>query len=146
MHDGRIEQFGTPADLYERPATAFVANFLGVSNLLPGTVEGTDTVRLDSGTVLRVPPGTLNGHKGKVSVGIRPEKLRVGGNEENSLAGEIIDRAYVGVSTQYLVRTALGEVSVYVQGAGSHTPGEQLQLSFSPDATFVVSRPEGDLA
>jgi len=146
MHDGRIEQFGTPADLYERPATAFVANFLGVSNLLPGTVEGTDTVRLDSGTVLRVPPGTLNGHQGKVSVGIRPEKLRVGGNEENSLAGEIIDRAYVGVSTQYLVRTALGEVSVYVQGSGSHTPGEQLQLSFSPDATFVVSRPEGDLA
>ncbi len=146
MHDGRIEQFGTPADLYERPATAFVANFLGVSNLLPGTVEGTETVRLDSGTVLHVPPGTLNGRKGKVAVGIRPEKLRVGGDEENSLAGEIIDRAYVGVSTQYLVRTALGEVSVYVQGAGSHTPGEQLQLSFSPDATFVVSRPEGDLA
>jgi spermidine/putrescine transport system ATP-binding protein len=146
MHDGRIEQFGGPADLYERPASAFVANFLGVSNLLPGTVEGTDAVRLDSGTVLRVPTGTLNGHKGKVSVGIRPEKLRVGGDEENSLAGEIIDRAYVGVSTQYLVRTALGEVTVYVQGAGSHTPGEQLQLSFSPDATFVVSRPEGDLA
>ena len=61
MHDGRIEQFGGPADLYERPASAFVANFLGVSNLLPGTVEGTDAVRLDSGTVLRVPTGTLNG-------------------------------------------------------------------------------------
>ncbi|MGH3026100.1 MAG: TOBE domain-containing protein, partial [Gaiellaceae bacterium] len=144
MQDGRIEQLGGPADLYERPTSAFVANFLGVSNLLPGTVQGSDAVRLDSGTVLRVAPKALNGHVGPVSVGIRPEKLRIDGGHENMLSGEIVDRAYVGVSTQYLVRTAVGEVSVYVQGAGSQAPGEQLRLSFSPDATFVVSRSEGD--
>ncbi|MEP7159162.1 MAG: spermidine/putrescine ABC transporter ATP-binding protein, partial [Chloroflexota bacterium] len=49
MHGGRIEQLGTPTELYETPSTAFVASFLGVSNLIPGTVSGSDTVRLHSG-------------------------------------------------------------------------------------------------
>jgi TOBE domain len=48
----------------------------------------------------------------------------------------------VGVSTQYVVKTPVGEVTVYVQGAGSHAPGEQLELSFAPQAAFVVSRSE----
>ena len=149
MDRGRIEQLGGPAELYERPRTAFVAGFLGVSNLLPGAVEGRDAVRLDGGTVLRVSPEALNGHSGPVAVGIRPEKLVVGaaGAEprgRNSLAGEIVERAYVGVSTQYLVRTPVGELTVYVQGAGSQAPGERLELSFEPESTFVVSRPEGD--
>jgi spermidine/putrescine transport system ATP-binding protein len=144
MDDGHIEQMGEPAELYERPATAFVANFLGVSNLLPGTVEGRDAVRLDSGSVLHVTPEALGGHRGAVSVGIRPEKLRIADGGTNTLSGEIVDRAYVGVSTQYVVRTPMGDVSVYVQGAGSQAPGERMELSFEPDATFVVSRSEGE--
>jgi spermidine/putrescine transport system ATP-binding protein len=146
MNNGRIQQSGEPAELYERPRTAFVANFLGVSNLLPGTVAGPDTVRLDAGQVLKVDPSVLNGQTGSVAVGIRPEKLRIGGGETNTLAGEIVERAYVGVSTQYVVKTPVGEVSVYVQGAGSHEPGERLELSFSPEATFVVSRAEEEPA
>jgi hypothetical protein len=47
------------------------------------------------------------------------------------------------VSTQYVVTTPVGEVTVYVQGAGPHAPGEELQLSFAPESTFVVER-EGD--
>jgi spermidine/putrescine transport system ATP-binding protein len=144
MDDGHIEQMGEPAELYERPATAFVANFLGVSNLLPGTVEGRDAVRLDSGSLLHVTPEALGGRRGAVSVGIRPEKLRIADGGTNTLSGEIVDRAYVGVSTQYVVRTPMGDVSVYVQGAGSQAPGERMELSFEPDATFVVSRSEGE--
>jgi spermidine/putrescine transport system ATP-binding protein len=144
MNHGRIEQAGEPAELYEHPATAFVASFLGVSNLLEGTVEGTDAVRLDNGTVVRVTPAALAGHGERVAVGIRPEKLRVGAGAVNTLAGEVIERAYVGVSTQYVVRTPVGELTVYVQGAGSQGPGDQLQLSFAPEDTFVVSRPEED--
>jgi spermidine/putrescine transport system ATP-binding protein len=138
MNGGRIEQLGEPAELYERPATEFVANFLGVSNLLPGTIEN-GGVRLADGAILSVARPILDGHNGPVSVGIRPEKLRIGPGE-NTLSGEIVERAYVGVATQYVVKTALGQVSVYVQGAGSHAPGEQLQLSFAPDDPFVVSR------
>jgi spermidine/putrescine transport system ATP-binding protein len=144
MSHGRIEQAGEPAELYERPATAFVASFLGVSNLLDGEVAGPDAVRLDNGTIIYVAPADLAGRTGAVAVGIRPEKLQVGTGERNRLAGEVIERAYVGVSTQYVVRTPVTEVTVYVQGAGSHAPGDQLQLTFAPDATFVVSRSEED--
>jgi spermidine/putrescine transport system ATP-binding protein len=141
MNRGRIEQLGSPADLYERPATAFVAGFLGVSNLLAGTVEGPEAVRLEGGTVLRVSREALNGCTGSVAVGIRPEKLRIGANGGgNTLVGEVRERAYVGVSTQYVVTTPVGEVTVYVQGAGSHAPGEELELSFAPESTFVVER------
>jgi spermidine/putrescine transport system ATP-binding protein len=149
MNNGRIEQLGSPADLYEKPASAFVAGFLGVSNLLAGTVEGPEAVRLDGGTVLRVSREALNGHTGPVAVGIRPEKidiekLEIGADGNgNTLSGKVRERAYVGVSTQYVVTTPVGEVTVYVQGAGPHAPGEELQLSFAPESTFVVER-EGD--
>src|SRR5437588_3119905 len=55
MNDGHIEQAGTPTQLYENPATAFVASFLGVSNLLEGQITGPDAVRLADGTVVTVP-------------------------------------------------------------------------------------------
>jgi len=142
MNGGHIEQLGEPADLYEHPRTAFVAKFLGVSNLLHGTAEAGDAVRLENGHVLQVAPGTLSGKSRSVSVGIRPEKLHIGGTGTNRISGEIVERAYVGVSTQYVLKTSMGEVSVYVQGAGTHAPGETLELSFSPESTFVVDRSE----
>jgi spermidine/putrescine transport system ATP-binding protein len=142
MNRGRIEQAGEPAELYERPRTAFVASFLGASNLLPGTVAGRGEVRLEDGHVLQVEPESCEGRTGPISVGIRPEKIRVGGGEANTFSGEIVERAYVGVSTQYVVKAPVGEVTVYVQGAGSHTPGESVELSFAPEATFVVDRTE----
>jgi len=143
MNGGRIEQLGEPSELYERPQTAFVANVLGVSNLLDGTVAGADAVRLDGGKVISVAPAALDGRTGRVSVGIRPEKLVISGaGEANTLSAEVIERAYVGVSTQYLVRTEVGELSVVVQGAGTHAPGDRLDLSFSPESTFVVPRSE----
>jgi len=78
-----------------------------------------------------------------VSVGIRPEKLRLGTDGANTLAGTIVERAYTGVSTQYVVKTSVGELTVYVQGAGSHAAGEELRLSFAPESTFVVDK-EGE--
>ncbi|HEY2326813.1 MAG TPA: ABC transporter ATP-binding protein [Gaiellaceae bacterium] len=142
MNGGRIEQMGMPAELYERPATAFVANFLGISNLLDGTVAGADTVGVD-GTTIRVTAAALAGRTGRVAVGIRPEKLKIGGGEANVLGGEVIESAYMGVATQYLVRTGVGDVTVYVQGAGSYKAGERIDVSFAPESTFVVSREGG---
>jgi spermidine/putrescine transport system ATP-binding protein len=144
MNDGRIEQLGAPADLYERPQTAFVASFLGISNLLAGTVTGPESVRLDEGTEVRVPREALNGRTGKVAVGVRPEKIRVGHVEENRLTGRLLETAYVGVATQYVLETRAGNVSVYVQnsepGARDQAPTE---ISWSPDSTFVVDSTEG---
>ncbi len=144
MNHGRIEQFGAPAELYEHPRTAFVAGFLGVSNLLAGVVEGPETVRLENGDRIGVAADVLDGRTGPVSVGIRPEKIDVGGGGVNRLSGRIVERAYVGVSTQYVVETAVGQVTVFVQGAGAHVPDESLELSFAPEAVFVVSPPEED--
>jgi spermidine/putrescine transport system ATP-binding protein len=144
MNAGKIEQLGAPADLYERPETAFVASFLGISNLLAGTVTGPASVRLDEGTEVRVPREVLQGRTGKVAVGVRPEKIRVGHAEENRLTGRLLETAYVGVATQYVLETRAGNISVYVQNSeparSQIAPGE---ISWSPDSTFVVDSTEG---
>ncbi|HYZ77564.1 MAG TPA: ABC transporter ATP-binding protein, partial [Gaiellaceae bacterium] len=142
MNKGRIEQLGTPDELYERPETPFVAGFLGVSNLLPGVVAGEEQVRLDGGTLVHVAPEALGGRRGRVAVGIRPEKIHVDGagtgGEWNMLTGAVAERAYVGVATQYIVETSSGRLTVYVQnvrpGAEGAAPGDRLTLSWSPDA------------
>jgi spermidine/putrescine transport system ATP-binding protein len=142
MQGGRIEQLGTPSELYEHPTTAFVAGFLGVSNLLHGTVSGSTSVRLEQGEEVTVSREALAGRTGKVAVGIRPEKLRLGPGATNSFTGRVREMAYVGVSTQYIVETTAGALTVYVQnaepGAGSIAPGGGVELSFSPEAAFVV--------
>jgi spermidine/putrescine transport system ATP-binding protein len=144
MNAGRIEQLGAPSDLYEKPETAFVASFLGISNLLQGTVTGAGSVRLDDGTDVRVPESILNGRNGKIAVGVRPEKIRLGHTEENRLTGRLLETAYVGVATQYVLETQAGHISVYVQnsepGAAEQAPS---QISWSPDSTFVVDSMEG---
>ena len=147
MKLGRIEQLGTPTELYETPATAYVAGFLGVSNLIHGTVSGADSVRLRRGPEVRVPAGVLNGRTGEVAVGIRPEKIELGNGQPNTLDGTIVEQAYVGVATQYIVETECGRLSVYRQnaspGLNGASPGDRTTLSWSPDSTFVVDSMEG---
>lgn len=146
MNEGRVEQLGPPHELYEQPRTAFVAGFLGVSNLLPGRAAGPDEIRLDGGSGVRVKPGALAGRSGRVAVGIRPEKIRVGDGHVNTLAGKVFERAYVGVATQYVVDTPAGRLMVYLQnlepGAGIAAPGDPITVGFDPEATFVVDLDE----
>ena len=154
MNGGRIEQLGSPSDLYERPETAFVAGFLGVSNLLPGNLNGDGVVRLDGGGDVRVPAAALAGRSGRVAVGIRPEKLRLAAGGEradgaNVLEGVVAECSYIGVSTQYVVETPAGPVTVYAQNAEpgfvqAASPGERVSLAWSPEATFVVDQEEED--
>jgi len=140
MNKGRIEQLGPPTELYEKPATAFVAGFLGVSNLLYGTVTAPDRVRIEAGDELHVP---LGGRTGAVAVGVRPEKLRLGPRREgeNALSGTVKETAYVGVATQYIVSTGAGDLVVYAQntdGSPPLAPGAVALLSWSPESTFVL--------
>lgn len=162
MRHGKIEQLGAPEELYERPRTAFVAGFLGVSNLLDGEVTergGTLTqVRLGDGTMLQAPSELVNG-TGSVRVGVRPEKLRVLAVDEhvtddgeeglNSLRATVLDASYIGVSTQYLVETADGhKLTVYAQnletsGAGEAlADGQRVLLTWKPQHTFVIDSTE----
>jgi spermidine/putrescine transport system ATP-binding protein len=144
MNHGRIEQLGTPDDLYERPQTAFVAGFLGVSNLLPGTVEGPGAIRLANGTLVHA---QTDGVTGAVAAGVRPEKISLGGDGANRLSGTIRETAYFGVATQLIVETPAGEVVVFQQntdaGAGIPAVGTRVELAWSPTSTFVVQQ-EGE--
>jgi spermidine/putrescine transport system ATP-binding protein len=146
MNKGKIEQLGSPNELYERPQTGFVAGFLGISNLLRGTVAGQDAVRLEDGTTIRTRAGSLNGRTGAVAVGIRPEKIRPSEGDANALPGTVKESAYIGVSTQYIVETANGDMTVVVlndqPGNAAHAPGERLTLSWDPESTFVVDPTE----
>jgi spermidine/putrescine transport system ATP-binding protein len=154
MNRGQYEQLGDPESLYERPQTRFVASFLGVSNLLAGTVDGSADsfalVKLADDTRLRVPAGLLDG-KSEIEVGIRPEKIRMNGTDDvipaaaNQLDGVVSDVSYVGVSTQYIVASKSGILmTVYEQNVertnhGSlYRQGDHVRLSWLPEHTFVV--------
>jgi spermidine/putrescine transport system ATP-binding protein len=154
MNKGHYEQLGDPESLYERPTTRFVAGFLGVSNLLEGAVEGADdayaTIRLPDDSRIRA-PRALVGANQAVSVGIRPEKIRLHEpsattpSGHNHLLGVVRDASYLGVSTQYQVEARGGaRVTVYEQNVERArrselwAPGEEVQLTWAPDHSFVV--------
>src|SRR4051812_13504090 len=141
MNAGQIEQLGTPGELYETPRTGFVAGFLGVSNLIDGHVENGGVVARD-GTALRVTPGALEGRSGTVSIGVRPEKIHLNGEEPNRIAGRVAESAYIGVATQYLVDTGVGRLMVFSQNtrpaADALGPGSPVTLTFNPESTFVL--------
>jgi spermidine/putrescine transport system ATP-binding protein len=137
MNGGRIEQLGTPGELYERPRTAFVAGFLGVSNLLDGTVTTDGAVRVDGAGEIRV-GAPLPSAGTRVRIGVRPEQLRLDGSGANTISGTIEERAYTGVATQYVVNTTAGKLTVFVQSSGTAVEGDAVHLSWEPDTTFVV--------
>jgi len=150
MRAGRVEQLGSPVELYEHPRTEFVANFLGQSNLLDGRVTGRDgdTAIVDvHGTNVRVPADGLPA-QGPVRIGVRPEKIDIvpvgnGDDARNALDGTVIDSSFIGVSVQYLVRTAWDdELMVVAQNrAPSHevAPGTDVSLRWHPAQTFVLA-------
>ncbi len=152
MRHGRIEQIGRPRDVYEKPATEFVAGFLGASNLLDAElkdlVADTATVQLGGGSAITVPADRLNGLRGRFKVGVRPEKIFVLRPREdvpagwNCLHGRIRDAAYVGVSHQFTVEGASGRtINVYEQNIAGRSvprPGDSVRLVWKPQHTFVV--------
>ncbi|HKG18461.1 MAG TPA: ABC transporter ATP-binding protein [Candidatus Limnocylindrales bacterium] len=112
MNNGRVEQVAEPAEVYERPATTFVAGFIGVSNLLPGVVAGPDEVRLDNGPTVRVQTDGMTAGQRCHAI-VRPEKLRVEpiGDDGAAAAGADVPRVvgivessvYLGTATQMIV-------------------------------------------
>ena len=155
MNEGHIEQAGSASDLYERPSTEFVANFLGVSNLIDARPTGTDTVETHDRATLRVPADRLR-PGGPIRVGVRPEKITLlpAATEPppgaNVLRGTVVVASFLGVSIQYLVRVAGGEeLTVIAQNADGAQPdslgaGREVQLSWSPQHTFVVLKEEAN--
>jgi spermidine/putrescine transport system ATP-binding protein len=155
MNAGHFEQVGAPHDIYEVPQTSFVASFLGASNLLDGRVESVDgewaKVRLAAGTVVSLPAASLPDTP-EVSVGVRPEKLRIGADDragDNTVQATVGISTYTGVSTAYECKTSDGaKIVVYVQNmeasGSSVSAGSSVTLSWHPEHTFAVAAERGD--
>jgi spermidine/putrescine transport system ATP-binding protein len=156
MNHGKIEQAGSAEDLYERPHTAFVANFLGVSNLVDGTVleRNSDiaTVTTDDGTV-HVPCERMAEGAGEaVRIGVRPEKIELVPAADgvptgrNALRGRVAVASFLGVSIQYIVTAPGGdELTVFAPNVHGEQPralgvGQEVLLTWDPQHTFVVRR------
>ena len=143
MSEGRIEQVGAPEQLYERPRTRFVADFLAVRNFLEATVAevagGFATLRTKGGLLVRARDDGAWRTGESVLVGIRPERIAIadgGASDASALAGVIDDEIYLGDTTDWRVR--LGEEMVTVsEGAATaqaRRRGDTLRLVFPPDA------------
>ena len=155
MNKGKIEQAGTAEDLYERPVTAFVANFLGVSNLVDGKVleRGTEIARVETpdGTV-SVPCSRMSEAPGEaVRIGVRPEKIELVPASDgvpagrNALRGTVSVASFLGTQIQYLVTAPGGEeLTVFSPNRdGAHPSlgaGQEVLLTWDPQHTFVVAR------
>jgi putative spermidine/putrescine transport system ATP-binding protein len=116
--DGRIEQVGSPDEVYDRPATEFVAAFVGTSNIVE-----------------------RNGRR----LCVRPERIAIDANGTGE-PGQITDVVYVGAFIRYLVETERGERLTVVRQSGEPTlePGALVGLAWSPDSAFEISEPSSD--
>ena len=150
MRRGRVEQLGTPEGLYERPLTRFVADFIGTTNILTGSVESIDgsvaRIRLGADAVCHaVGSGLALGHT--VELSVRPEGVEVRPTNGHAsatatvLAGAVEQVAYLGGSIQYRVRTYGGlTITAVTPATGDrHSVGGQVDLTWSPDKALVLA-------
>jgi spermidine/putrescine transport system ATP-binding protein len=150
MNEGEIEQMGSPAELYDNPKTAFVANFLGQSNLIKGSITGSDgdnqIVDL-FGQKISLQKNRSHAVDNSILAGIRPEKFRISRLETSTsgnilTGGKVEDVSYIGVSTQYQVLMPWGQgLMVFEQnddGVAPFSVGESVNISWEPIFTFAL--------
>jgi spermidine/putrescine transport system ATP-binding protein len=152
MNGGRVEQIGAPQDVYEDPETLFVADFLGVSNLMDATGRGrvNRSCRVEVGRFELEAGGGSSDVTGPAKIVIRPERIELEPHDvdsgPNRLPGMVERVVYVGSAVQVIVRVATGEtLQALVTNTGRDLPYEQgtpVQLHLPVDALRVL--PAGD--
>ncbi|HEX2116073.1 MAG TPA: ABC transporter ATP-binding protein [Alphaproteobacteria bacterium] len=154
MRNGRIEQIGAPADIYERPATRFVAGFIGAINMQPAVVssassDGYARLETPAGPALaRLPTGFGAGVKTTLTV--RPERLRLGAAApENAVAwpATVEHVVYLGARREVRLRLADGSAAIAEvtnDGSGGRAAGEKVTAWFKPDDAWVIPENASD--
>ncbi|MEM7445625.1 MAG: ABC transporter ATP-binding protein [Pseudomonadota bacterium] len=141
MDHGRIAQIGTPRDLYERPANAFVATFIGDARLVEGritSIEG-DLATLEIGPA--VIQKTLAGaNQGAVDVALRPEALFIAGGTapSNGIPGKVISTSYLGSVAEVVARTELGDLLLQIDPDAMPEMGAQIEVGITPSKVALV--------
>lgn len=146
MNRGRLEQLGSPRDVYEEPETAFVADFLGISNLLRGVAEGTGEVVELGQFKLTVPRSTGSGTGGEVRLFVRPERVQLqphaqtGANRIPAMVERVV---YGGASSQVFVRLPDGQqIQALVQNTEDreqYASGDPITVRFPPEALRLLA-------
>jgi putative spermidine/putrescine transport system ATP-binding protein len=127
MDHGRVQQVASPLDTYRSPSNAFVADFIGISNLVPGTLSGRDTVLVEGRPVRVARPPERIADGARVILSIRPEEVHVRpvqANGENHLSGEVSFVRDLGASVEITVRC--GEHQVLAVTTPRDRPGVQI--------------------
>jgi spermidine/putrescine transport system ATP-binding protein len=146
MNQGSLEQLDIPEAIYIRPASRFVAQFLGEANLLEGEADGSTLLRWE-GHALRVADPLP---RGQATVALRPERIRllhpacsdsaVPDREENRLPGRVVEKLFVGTGTRLVVETPGGQkLAALVPPGPVPAPGEPVLLAFAPVHCVVVT-------
>jgi multiple sugar transport system ATP-binding protein len=143
MKDGYIQQVGTPAEVFHKPANTFVARFIGAPsmNLLAGRIEGT-TVTLGGGQAVTVPALSVTGTK-DVLLGVRPDDL-LAGSTNPIMTGTITVREPLGSETLIYVDTPSGEIIAKADGRTPPEVGETVQLGTDPENLHVFDAATGE--
>lgn len=128
MNDGVIMQLGSPMDIYNEPQNRFVAEFIGDSNIMEGTMPRDLLVRFDGVDWECVDKGF--GENEEVEVVIRPEDFDVVEPEDGKVSGEIISKVFMGVHYEYIVKTAVREYTV--QTTEDYEVGRVIGLDIDP--------------
>jgi iron(III) transport system ATP-binding protein len=146
MNAGKLEQIGKPREIYTRPQTQFVAEFIGTSNFIPGKVAGTagDTLRIDTaeGTLWGLPSTTLT-RGGDVLLALRPENLKIStepgaGEVRNEWRGSVLTRAFMGDSVDHVIGVGKFELRVRCNPSVSIPPGTEVYVTVDPANVAVV--------
>ena len=142
MNKGRIEQLGAPHEIYQEPATGYVADFIGAANLLPvecTTAGGTVSVYIDGQTVAARAPKATHGSAVLVA---RPEDIRLAHLDGAGVPARIRSQQYLGVKTTYRVELANGRllnVDLHGDQRRGFDNGMQVHLAFDPHKTLVLA-------
>ncbi|WP_027059924.1 ABC transporter ATP-binding protein [Mesorhizobium loti] len=142
MNAGAVEQIGTPQEVYDTPATAFVANFLGKANMLAGTVSRSgQAVVLATGQTINVACPRPLADGSKVTVVVRPQKLSVGAAAgANRLSGRVVSASYLGGSAIYEIDIG-GQTNIRANAPISGRvlrEGEAIDLGFDPEGCVLL--------
>lgn len=145
MNEGYIQQEGSPQEIYDEPVNAFVADFIGDSNILSGQMVDERVVRID-GVEYPCIDGTEEGFppRRRVDVVIRPEDIDIVPYGKGQWNGEIISKLFIGVHYEMLVQSEDGKVEWLLQNYDQHDVGEIIGMKVDPENIQIMHKPKSD--
>jgi spermidine/putrescine transport system ATP-binding protein len=151
MHKGHVLQVGTPEEIYEKPATHFVADFIGESNFLEGMIVARDDKYVHFATIgitIKVRPENVASREAEALLAVRPEKIWIGKSRaagmENVFAGQVVDSLYYGTDTLFLIRLDKSATSLQVRRQNlkenSFKKGDAIFVGWPDESAWLLDR------